>query len=119
MKDKYDVAVEYLTANPDNIYAAWKDYSGAEYKPSEEVLQAHCLFQFVTPTGKCGVEYMGCGCLTEIRHSMRRKDACTETLTDEIRADERIPQSGYAIKVQHLPIFAEWQRRIDKELNRI
>lgn len=107
MKDKYDEAVEYLTENPKAIWHSWGTPTS---HPSG------CLFQYVTPTGDDGETY--CGCLTLIRGSSNFK-ACTPELTEAIRADKRIPEKGDEITVEHLPIFAEWQRRIDKELNRV
>ena len=65
-----------------------------------------------------------CGCITHIRnpHLNRIVFAYSETLRDrltkEIREDERIPTRGDLIKISDLPVFAEWQRRLDKELLR-
>lgn len=42
MKDKYDKAVEYLTAHPEEIAAAWRRSYAVEHG---------CLFQFVSPSG--------------------------------------------------------------------
>ena len=113
MKDKYDEAVEYLTARPEEILETWT-------YPSSK--QAGCLFGFATPdpfVRAFNKEQAGrlCGCLTEIKG--RGQDAWTDELTAAIRGDERIPSHGAYITVEHLPIFAEWQRRIDKELNRL
>jgi len=44
--------------------------------------------------------------------------AYTDDLTERIRADERIPDDPDRITVAHLPVFAEWQRILDKELKR-
>jgi len=46
--------------------------------------------------------------------------AWTAELTALIRADNRLPGCGdfSEITVDHLPIFAGWQRRIDLALNR-
>lgn len=101
MADKYDEAVAYLTARPDEIYDSW--------------LCAESLFQFVEPID--GNDEKVCGCLTEIRGSY---DICawTDELTAAIRADERLPRNAEDITPAHLPVFAEWQRRIDKELGR-
>ena len=111
--DKYDEAVAYLTEHPDEISAAWcvpedGDESGCA--------KAHCLFQYVTPTGEacCGGRYCGCPTLI-VGRSFR---AWTDELTVAIRADQRIPKNPDNITIDHLSIFAEWQRRIDKELNR-
>lgn len=104
--DKYDKAIEYLTQNPDKIYINWMASLG----------EAWCLFQ---STGNDLNEY---GCLTQIRSVGVLYIAPTPELTKAIRADERIPFSpsvgNQTITLAHLPIFAEWQRRLDKELGR-
>ena len=106
MSDKYDDAVKYLVEKPSQIYSAWVD-------PLNH--PAGCLFQFVTPTGNCEHNRMSCGCLTTIRG---QAPACTPDLTARIRADGRLPISAHSITVDVLPVFAEWQRILDKELGR-
>jgi hypothetical protein len=110
-KDKYDRAISYLTDLPSEIFKAW---SSTDH-------ECHCLFAFVSPTGRVENEPVGngkrIGCLTQIRAS----DHCvawTDDLTRRIRADERIPLSGSDTTPEHLPVFAEWQRTIDRELGR-
>lgn len=56
------------------------------------------------------------GCLTMIRAGYDR--AHTPYMTRLIRADKRIPTRPDLIKPRHLPVFAEWQRRIDKARKR-
>jgi hypothetical protein len=112
--DKYDRAIAYLKKHPDEMYDAWRtSLTNVKEHP------AHCLFQHVTPTGRSGVVYDHCmaGCLTQIR---RRGIfvAATPALTEEIRNDERLPESHRDITIRMLPRFAWWQRRLDKELNR-
>lgn len=107
MPDKYDNAVEYLTKNPSEIERAW-------YDPFSHV-SSGCLFKFVTPNGCCYFNRIAHGCLTSVRDG---SIAYTPELTEAIRADERIPMRGDNIEVKHLPVFAEWQRRLDKEFNR-
>lgn len=103
--DKYDKAVQKLTENPDLIEYAWLSPFGYE---------EGCLFLCAS---KSGDPTRGYGCLTMIR---RKTDAMAETdsLTERIRADERIPTSLKEITAENLPVFAEWQRIIDKELAR-
>jgi hypothetical protein len=103
MKDKYDIAVEYLTAHPEQILAAWED-------PSTH--SAGCLFAFATAD-----QDDACGCLTTIRRYARER-AATESLTLAIRADKRIPCNASDIAPANLPVFAEWQRKIDAALDR-
>ena len=122
--DKYDIAIQYLTENPDRIADAWAD---------PQVYEARCLFAFASKTRHVigdSSDSVGCltmisvGCLTMIRSGRSShvensdKDSRLAALESEIRADERIPLSWDAIQLSHLPVFAEWQRRLDKELNR-
>jgi hypothetical protein len=103
--DKYHAAIVFLIAHPDVIHHAWEsvgmDIGG-------------CLFGFVNEDPTYRGEY---GCLTEIRCG--RHVAPTAALTNAIRRDTRIPENGDDITVEHLEVFAEWQRRLDKELNRV
>lgn len=107
MGDKYDDAVAYLTKYPIGILIAWhQDGPGSE------------LFSFVTRSGLNGESANGdtCGCLTQVRN--RTYVAYTDALTAAIRADDRIPKESHEITIEILPVFAEWQRRIDRELGR-
>ena len=115
-KNKYDAAIEYLLAQPDfdqAVFRAWVDPNN---------YPEGCLFSFVTPDKEQRViklqtgRYERCGCLTQI-HS-REGEACTPELTMAIRADSRLPDCVEDIRPEHLPIFKEWQERIDRELGR-
>lgn len=109
MPDKYDRAIAYLTEFPAGIGGAWGVLAG----------RGAPLFQFVTPTGEYASrpgDERECGCLTTIKgHGFA---AWTDELEAAIRADDRIPESGSAVTLSDLPVFAEWQRRIDRELGR-
>lgn len=107
--DKYDEAIAYLTEHPSKIQTAWNWPDDDLYGDGE--INGGCLFQIVG-------DYEECGCLTQIRLNPYRI-APTAALTDAIRADERIPKSPEQITIADLPVFAEWQRRLDKELNRV
>lgn len=120
--DKYDRAIKYLTkaveTDPGAITRAWSN-------PHINRDAGSVLFQFVhkiSYSPSCG-----CGCLTQIKASPLTK-AQTESLTERIRADDRIPnripdqfcpKSEMHAFVAKLPVFAEWQRIIDRELNRV
>jgi hypothetical protein len=97
MPDKYDLAIDILTQNPSRIHDVWSD---------PEQSDGGCLFMWGNRSS---------GCLTQIR---KDPDIFGGTLPQaaEIAKDERIPQNGYDIRVEHLPVFAEWQRRLDAEL---
>lgn len=101
--DKYDEEIERLTKNPEAIFDAW--------------CEPTCLFEFVTPNGNKVIRPDGnpCGCLTMVRQG---DFAWTDELTAEIQADERLPKTGLMLTVEDLPVFAEWQRKLDKVLNR-
>jgi len=108
MPDKYDKAIDYLTENPDQIWNSWNE---------PHSYPQGCLFMYVSKTEHTANNI---GCLTTIRRNDGfGKVACTPELTEAIRADERIPKGARDIKVEDLPVFAEWQRRLDKELNRV
>ena len=108
--DKYDKAVEYLIGCNGNyayeLEEAWKN-------PQRH--KGGSLFQFA---GKGAA--MSIGCLTMIRNGAPGccVQAGTSALTKAIKEDERLPRRFEDITKDHLPIFAEWQRCLDKELNR-
>ncbi len=112
-KDRFDKAVDWLTKNPDLIEDIWRHGHlpagtfGIRHKQGHRM--AACLFR------KCGDRsFKATGCLTQIRDNCGV--AGTSALTKAIRADERIPTEGEDITVEMLPMFAKWQRRIDKAL---
>ncbi|MGE0289092.1 MAG: hypothetical protein AB7I42_22800 [Bradyrhizobium sp.] len=106
MADKYDKAMAYLLAAEtdedftERVWDAWR----APYDTDGGALFQHA------GTGP------DCGCLTSVRRGSF--DAETPELTAAIRADERIPKYCADITRDNLPVFAEWQRRIDRELGR-
>lgn len=116
--DKYDLAIDYLTAHPDEIVNAWGD---------PERHKAGCLFQYATRTSEKNHDW-SIGCLTLIRRdSLDEKSddfryrpepyvAETPELTRRIQNDERIPIRADDIQVEDLSVFAEWQRILDREL---
>ncbi len=122
-KDKYDEAIDWLvehagdepsqygTAQVSVVHGVW--CTPSSYK-NHHLNDAHCLFQFTGPNGSCG-------CLTQIRNERMRGP--TPELTEEIRADDRIPVSVNALADLRddelraaLQPFAEWQRRLDREI---
>lgn len=59
------------------------------------------------------------GCLTMIRGGGSQNKAYikgeyNEELAIAIAKDERLPNSSYHITPAHLPVFKEWQMKIDK-----
>lgn len=113
--DKYDAAVEYLTARPHQIQSAW---ISAWLDPDFE--GGGCLFGFIRPSRdrKVGPDGRSYGCLTQIRNRPDWFCALTPEMTDQIVADDRIPTSDDQITVEMLPVFAEWQRKKDDMLDR-
>ena len=96
MPDKYDEAITYLTDRPDEILTAWT-YGGAE-----QVNPYGCLLRY-TGSGSCG-------CLTQVRAGANGPSPQIEMA---IRSDNRIPMDPGDITPEHLPVFAEWQRKLD------
>lgn len=103
--DIYDREVARLTDNPELIRRAWAGEYGDNNSP---------LFLFCNNSGN--FEDFRTGCLTQIRAGIRV--ALTEGLTTAIRNDCCIPSCVDAITIESLPVFAAWQRRIDKVLGR-
>src|SRR5438045_1488958 len=100
--DKYDRAIKYFTENPEQIMLCWMFPKTNTHS---------CLFQHCGDRNDTDI-----GCLTMIRNGTH--SAATDKLTDAIAGDERIPLNVEGIAVETLPIFAEWQRKIDLELGR-
>jgi hypothetical protein len=111
MEDKYTSAIEYLKKNPNQIVEAWQN---------PEAHPAGCLFSSVSPSGRLhAFTFDGdtrCGCLTQVRAGLF--PAYTPELTRAIRADDSLPDDEDNITIDHLPLFAEWQRKIDAILER-
>ena len=99
--DAYDQEITYLTEHPERIYYHWNMGS--------PLFQKACNYKTCEPTAY--------GCLTQIRSDPAYYKARTPELTAAILADDRIPVWGI-INVEHLSVFAEWQRRLNRELNR-
>lgn len=117
IRDKYDEAIEYLNKHPEEIEHAWME-CGWKGEPLRDH-PAHCLFAVANKTGKLP-NFQGngtCGCLTQIRFS-KGHVAETKSLTAAIKADLSIPEVIKDVTIHHLPIFAKWQRRLDRELGR-
>jgi len=113
--DIYEKAITYLTNHPTRIPEVWDDpkshFSGV-------------LFQAVTPSGYSeeNLEGLFCGDICEIHSFMAH--GWTEVLEEAIAQDHRIPKlfanNNFVpkITVDMLPVFAEWQRKIDAILMR-
>ena len=98
--DKYDRAIWYLSANPNEIFYAWG---------SPRSHKAGCLFNYTSAIGH--------GCLVQIRCS-KLTVAPTWRLTEKIKTDEGIPKDPDDIEIQHLERFATWQHRLDEKLGK-
>lgn len=98
----YDEQIELLTKHPQEIEYHWCSGTG--------------LFKIINDSEN---HIRDAGCLTTIRKhpEMNKayiKGVVNEELTREIAADTRIPFDNKDITVQDLPVFKEWQERIDK-----
>ena len=105
-RDKYDEEIEYLSERPDMIETHWCN---------PYCRTANGLFGYLD--GRGGT----CGCLTLVRQEpdlYAGGHRHLAPLIREIAADTRIPTTPDRITVEDLPVFAEWQRRLDKELGR-
>lgn len=113
MSDKYDNAVEFFRKHPDAVRFAW----------AKPLSHPHgCLFQWASRTGRpkeLSYKEVFCGCLTMIRKNHQYEVEGRPDLTEEIRSDNRIPKGMSSIRIDHLPIFAEWQRRLDHEIRNL
>lgn len=100
--DKYDKEIERLTENPDKIQDSWQ-YPGP--------LFAYVVRLELVPAGTVG-------CLTMYRSKVHRPDTAPlemQTTLTELANDTRLPDNDKKIEPKHLRVFAEWQRRLDRE----
>lgn len=115
--DVYDREVKYLARHPEKLWRHWSNSTP--------------LFQYANPDNASlwrRPDGKFVGCLTQIRQN--DGVAWTPSLTNEIRRDKRLPTAigdgfddkfilmSYRDRVLALEPFAEWQRRLDKELGR-
>ncbi len=103
--DAYDQAVQWLRRRPTKIARSWNLET-----------PARILFGYVNKSR--GSTYRGklCGCLTQVKSN--QYEAQTKRLTNAIRVDPDVPSDPFDIRPRHLPVFAKWQRKIDKILKR-
>jgi hypothetical protein len=115
--DKYDAAIAWFSTVP----ADQVQYEIEQAWMLSEPHPAGCLFQFCQKDGfnRAGAHEKQCGCLVMIRQTNSGYQAATLELTAAIKADSRIPTASWMIRLEHLPVFAEWQRRLDMELGRV
>lgn len=99
--DKYDEQINRIKAATDPHQAIQEEWGNSKG-----------LFAMVAGSNS--------GCLTMIRNRSELANGVTgrPDLTSEIERDERLPCKPQYITVDHLPVFAEWQRRLDRELMR-
>lgn len=113
MTDRYDRAIAYFTKNPKRIAISWFSSSSRAY------FEPGYLFAYASKDPYNAGRNTDLGCLTMIRYDSSIFKAETQALTDEIASDTRLPKDPDDITVENLHVFAEWQRRLDKELNRV
>lgn len=94
MKDQYDEQIERLTAQPRKISDEWIAGRGLF-----KMIRSNCLNM----------------CPSMVRNVALHCTQEFKGVAAEIAKDERIPAFDGDITSAHLPIFAEWQRRIDRE----
>lgn len=99
----YDEQIECLTQYPEAIYHSWNASQG--------------LFKAIRGDSFVYDLKYSAGCLTQIRVVESRaafvNGKVDINLTKEIREDARIPTDPFKITAEDLPVFKEWQERID------
>ncbi len=111
MADKYDKAIEIITEKHSQLDRLYFDAYLDRIWNNPGRYDEGCLFQFAGNRQ----DDRWCGCLTQIR-DLPEYHAHSQEMTEAIRADERIPPVIGLITPEILPVFAEWQRKIDEEL---
>jgi len=104
--DIYDHEIARLTEDPKLIADSW-EYAAPLFRYLVNVVKLHQL----DPQAWCG-------CLTMYRSGFHKPDTLPTRLrpiAQEIAHDDRIPRDSREIQPHHLPVFAEWQRRLDRE----
>lgn len=105
----YDAQIEYLTQNPGAIITHWARAIG--------------LFKFLGlpvdngRTDRTSIP-VDAGCVTIVHNCPKMfpyvKGKPDEELASQIKADERLKDiTGSNIEIKHLPIFKEWQEKVD------
>lgn len=122
--DKYDDAIEWLVEHADEISKYGEQMVEVAWG-NNRTHQAGCLFAFCYRDDSYPQleDWQSCGCLTMIRSNPKRYVAATPALTLEISLDSRLPREieelrdlrGDNLRAALQP-FAEWQRRLDKEI---
>lgn len=116
--DRYEKAVAYLEANPEELTRAYRNPHTHPGGP---------LFLYCTPTGKqlCRpLDGRLCGCPTQVAGGY--EDAWEPTgivawtweMTRDILDDPLVPRGLRALSVKCLGRLAYWQRRLDREIPR-
>ena len=103
----YDDAVAFLTEHPERIPFAYMN-------PRKK---GGSLFRFVQQKQPPKGSTRHCACLIQIRGGLGGAEL--PELTAAIRADERLPTRREDIRVEHLAVCAEWQKRCDRALERM
>lgn len=107
-KDAYDVAID-VVKNKNNLSEIYRYWGSASRLPTTV---PYCLFRIADNGGS-----MNGGCLTMIKGGRYIVDGRND-LTELVRKDIRLPLRPEEITVENLSVFAEWQRRLDVELDR-
>lgn len=109
-RDKYSKAIRYFRSHPDEIIDAW--YSPYSHRHG-------CLFIYACKFPN-EIYAPDTGCLTMVKSQPNTYRVPNRPdLTSQILADKNIPSEARHITLDALKHFAKWQRRLDKELNRV
>ena len=128
-KDKYDRAIARITERCESQRSIWE--ARADIKLTDDQgrrLVADILHSIWNEGGSLRAtdsilfdmasrtrDYP-CGCLTQVSDRASGYIAATAALTDAIRADEAVPSKPTELTLADLPVFADWQRRLDREI---
>lgn len=118
MKDRYDLAIDYLVEHPEEISNAWYDCYDH---------RGGIVFRFATPVENVKKSPFKCGCLTMIRESpnwsaFNGDHTKNDLVTDCIRNDADLVQRHILLALRGEPLrtalnrYAEWQRALEVEL---
>lgn len=116
--DRYDQEVERLL----RVYDAEPEWWWEKFDYAWSFCPAHSPLFDDCHSGRDS----RCGCLTQVRDDCVCAEAQTPELTAAIRADDRLPRDTDDIRrpatraqlAGYLEACADWQRRLDRELNR-
>ncbi len=113
MADRYDGEIKVLTT-------LWEQWDSNTEKGDNPIAVAWNCTTDCEPSLFARLKNCFC-CLTEARrdlvkgtdHEFRIRRELGDAMADQLKQDSRIPVDGDNLTPDDLPVFAEWQRKID------